>query len=306
MVSRWATPRLAQYVPERWGDRGRLWLGALDERVDHLIASLHLVKVRVHPNSNRSLVLRAKYGHEDVAVKLDPDPQAARAFAALDRWASFGVAPAPVCKPAADIDVRRWVAGPSALQAIGAGVSPLTVTASVFTALSHPTGPVPGVDSQRSRVLAEAEQAIARLGSMEGSVRREVGAVVGGAASEAWLRRQVDVIDPLTGGSTLCHGDLTPNNVLWVGGRAVLIDAEPMTGSLVVDAGRWVVRTHVTTGADAASLMASAKLAAGVDEEAVLEVVRFGAVTYAVYLATFARAVDPQLRELVLRGRLPS
>lgn len=299
VLSQFATAKLGRYAPERWGERGQQWLDALDGRVASLVADLALTDVRVHPNSNRSLVLQAKCAHGRVAVTFDPDPQASQSFAALDQWALFGSAPIPVCRPADDVDVRRWVAAPSAAEAIGAGVSPVEITKSVFAALSQPTDPVAGVVSQHSRIFAEAEQAITRLGAMDESVRRDVCAVVGASASPPWLHRQAALLESLVDGPALCHGDLTPHNVLWTGNQAVLIDAEPVAGSLVVDVARWAARTHVATAADLSSVLSPAVAATGVDEGAVMEAVRFGAVTYAVYLATFARPVDPRLGKLV-------
>lgn len=286
-------------MPERWGAAGQRWIDDLDGHVANVIADLDLDDVRTHPNSNRSLVLRAQCPTGEVAVTFDPDPRSPQSFAALDVWAAFGAAPSPVCRPAPDVDVRTWVVGPSAREAISAGVSAAAITSSVFTALVQPVDAVDGVGPQHARVAAEAEQAIARLDALDADARRVVHAALGAAASPAWLREQADTLGPLVEGTALCHGDLTPSNVVWTGEQAVLIDAEPVVGSLVVDVARWSVRTHLATGVDLASVLTPAVTAAGVDEDAAKEAVRFGAVTYAVYLATFARPVDPRLARLV-------
>lgn len=290
-----ATSNLERYVCERWGVAGELWLGGLDEMVERTLADFDLVGLGVHPQSNRSLVVlavHATWGR--VAVKFDPAPDAAAAFEALDVWASRGAAPACVGRRPG-VDVRVWSDGLCAQDVISEGVDPFEVTVSVFEAL---TGTVPALASFRCRadvVADEAMSAVGRIAVLEPVACEAADAVLGDCFSERWLLDAAADLGVSASGTCLCHGDLTPRNVLWVAGQAMLIDPEPAVGSLYADAARWALRTHLAVDVSLTDLVEVASTVADLDRATVWETARFSAVTYAAYTATFGRGVDERL-----------
>lgn len=223
-------PVVAEAARQRWPERGPAWLDAVPVEMDALCRDLGLTPTgRTFPARFAHVVETTTRAGARLVLRSSPDPDAVHQVDVLDRLARLHLAPALLSvqhTATATWTVTEAVAPGTPLAADDIGASECAAISTALRKLSHEeAGPVsvpPIVPWLRARLVTPpaADQPPHR-----------------GVAPDAVRRAATAVLDELASETTdgLCHGDLSPSNLLRGTSRLWLIDPRGVNGEAAYD-----------------------------------------------------------------------
>lgn len=225
-------PAVADAVRARWPQRGPAWLDALPAELHTLCRDLDLTPTgRTFPARFAHVVETTTRSGARVVLRSSPDPDAVHQAAVLEHLARIDLAPAVHAvrhTPAATWTAMDAIAPGTSLAEDDVTGSDWASAGTMLRALSAETSGPPTVPSivpwLRARLAAPpVDDQPSHRGPAPAGVRRTASIVL-------------DQLAQQTPGA-LCHGDLSPSNVLRGPSRLWLIDPRGMNGEPAYDIG---------------------------------------------------------------------
>lgn len=221
-------PAVVGAVSERWPERGATWAAQVEGELSALCARLQAEPVRVLP-ARFGLVVEARADGHDLVLRSSPDPAAGDQAAVARALAGLHVAPAVheiVSTPCATWTVMdRVLPGTSLFDADPAAVNPADILDQLRRMVDQPVPPALGTVADWLRDRLESPDLSDMPPGSSPAPENERAAAI--ATLEQLLTDSA--------GPSLCHGDLSPGNVLLGHNRVWLIDPRGLAGEIAYD-----------------------------------------------------------------------